>query len=244
MSLRDWWKRILPQEKRVAFGVNVLAALVPALYKSWRVTERNVEAIPTALRDHGGAILVTWHGRVFMAFATFAGRGYYALVSRSNDGEVLARLLERLGWGLIRGSSGRRAVAALKHANEVMKTQGAVIALTPDGPRGPSEVAKSGMIYFAQKTGKPVIAGGFSARPRMLFRSWDTFQLPLPFAKCCIVYGDPMFIGPDEDLEEATRRVQDAINELVAQADRELGYTPVPVSDPPTHSPGRLELIE
>jgi lysophospholipid acyltransferase (LPLAT)-like uncharacterized protein len=177
---------------------------------------------------------VTWHGRVFTAFAAFAGRGYHALVSRSQDGDLLAGLLERLGWGLIRGSSGRRAVAALKQANEIMKKPGAIIALTPDGPRGPSNVAKPGMIYFAQKTGKPVIPGGFAARPRLVFRSWDTFQLPLPFARCRVVYGEPILVGPEEDLDAATLRIQSAINELVAQADRELGYNPqyAPTSTP------------
>lgn len=236
MNLREWWKRLLPHEKRIALGVNLFSFLVPALYRTWHTVEKNDTAIPDAIQKHGGAILVTWHGRVFMAFATFAQRGYHALVSRSDDGELLAGLLERLGWGLIRGSSGRRAVAALKQANEIMQKPGAVIALTPDGPRGPSEVAKAGMIYFAQKTGKPVIAGGFSARPRIQFRSWDTFQLPLPFARCHIVYSDPIFIGPDEDLEAATQRVQNAINELVAQADRELGYHSHPVPSMPSHT--------
>ncbi|MBC7809136.1 MAG: lysophospholipid acyltransferase family protein [Akkermansiaceae bacterium] len=229
MNLRVWWKRVLPREKRIGFCVNLTALIVPALYKTWHTTSHNEEVIRRAARQYGGAILVTWHGRVFTAFAAFAERGYHALVSRSEDGDLLAGLLGRLGWGLIRGSSGRRAVAALKQANEVMKKPGAIIALTPDGPRGPSEIAKSGMIYFAQKTGKPVIPGGFSARPRIVFRSWDMFQLPLPFARCRIVYGDPIFIGPDEDLDAATLRVQNAINEHVAQADRELGYDPQPV---------------
>jgi lysophospholipid acyltransferase (LPLAT)-like uncharacterized protein len=233
MSLREWVKRLLPHEKRVAFCVNLFAVLVPTLYKTWRTTSRNEEAVKKAAEEYGGAILVTWHGRVFTAFATFAGRGYHALVSRSNDGELLAGLLEKLGWGTIRGSSGRRAVAALKQANDIMKQPGSIIALTPDGPRGPSEVAKPGMIYFAQKTGKPVIAGGFAARPRLVFRSWDMFQLPLPFARCRIVYGDPIFIAPDEDLEAATKRVESSIKELVAQADRELGYD-LPAA--PTHS--------
>lgn len=215
-------------------GVNLFALIVSALYKTWRTTSHNEEALQRATQQYGGAILVTWHGRVFTAFAAFAKRGYHALVSRSNDGEILAGLLERLGWGLIRGSSGRRAVAALKQANEIMKKPGAIIALTPDGPRGPSEVAKSGMIYFAQKTGKPVIPGGFSARPRIVFNSWDTFQLPLPFARCRIVYGDPIFIGPDEDLDAATLRVQNAISELVAQADQELGYDPQPAYNIPS----------
>ena len=245
MATRDWWNRILPHEKRVALTVNFLAFLVPALHKTWRTVEQNKEALPTALQKHGGAILVTWHGRVFMAFATFINRGYHALVSRSNDGELLASLLEKLGWGLIRGSSGRRAVTALKQANDIMKKPGAVIALTPDGPRGPSEVAKSGMIYFAQKTGKPVIPGGFSARPRILFRSWDTFQLPLPFARCCIVYGEPILIAPDEDLDAATLRVQNAITELVAQADYALGYTPqASHSKSASDLSSSLELVE
>ncbi len=226
MNWREAWGRVFPHEKRLAFLVNLFAVLVPALYSTWRTSSYNEDSVRRATRAYGGAILVTWHGRVFTAFAAFAGRGYYALVSRSQDGDLLAGLLERMGWGTIRGSSGRRAVAALKHANEVMKKPGAIMALTPDGPRGPSEIAKPGMIYFAQKTGKPVIPGGFAARPRLQFRSWDGFQLPLPFAQCRIVYGDPIFIAPEEDLEDATRRVQEAITGLVAQADRELGYTP------------------
>lgn len=202
----------------------LIGFFVPLLHRTWRITLENEAAMQALVEKHGAVVLVTWHGRMLVPIACTRNRGYYALVSRSRDGGMLCAIFERLGWKLIRGSTGRNAIEALRQGCEVLSHPGTVLAFTPDGPRGPRNIAKSGMIYFAQKTGKPIVPVGVSARPRRLLKSWDKFQVPLPFARCFWMYGDPIYASPTDDCEELTCRVQDAINALEAHADRQMGY--------------------
>ena len=228
MSLKSWWKRVIPPETRTAIGVNLISAILPLLHKTWRITDENRAAVEDSLAANRGVIMVTWHGRCLVPFTVMMHRGCHALVSLSNDGELLAGVLKRLGWGLIRGSSARVAVAALKRANTVLAEPGAMLAFTPDGPRVPCGVAQPGMIFLARKTGKPLYPVGIAATPRVLLRSWDRFLIPLPFARCHFIYGDPIHVGADEDLNAATLRVQTAISALEARAEAFLGSTPLP----------------
>ena len=229
---KEWSKQVYPHEKRVAFVSRASAAMIPALARSWRMTIENEHFIEQAQTKHGGVVVVTWHGRILAPVAYWIGRGYFALVSYSNDGDLLSAFFERCGWNLIRGSSGRRAVEALRTGREALAKPGTVLAIASDGPRGPAGVAKPGMIYFAQKTGKPVLPAGISARPRLLLKSWDRFQIPLPGARVCWIWGEPIYVGANDDLEAATCRVQAAISALEAEADRRLGYAPITYPPP------------
>jgi hypothetical protein len=219
------FKRYLSRERRDRFVITLVSALVPLLHRTWRVTLKNEPAMQTVVQEQGAVILVTWHGRMLVPTACSQNRGYHALVSRSNDGAMLCAIFERLGWHLIRGSTGRNAIEALRQGRRVLSQPGAVLAFTPDGPRGPSRVAKSGMIYYAQKTGKPIMPVGVSAWPRCLLKSWDRFMVPLPFARCVWIYGDPIYVTEGEDSDALTRRVEAAINALEKQADACLGLT-------------------
>ena len=236
MNLRAWWKRVVPHEKRTSIAIKLLSAVLPLLHRSWRITEENRDGMERARVEQGGVIMVTWHGRALVPFTIMMHKKCYALVSLSNDGDLLSRVLEAIGWGIIRGSSGRGAITAIKQAKAVLAEPGAMLAFTPDGPRGPSGVAKSGMIYLARKTGKPLFPVGIAATPRYLFRSWDRFMVPLPFARCHFIYGEPIEIDADEDLEAATLRVQIAISAVEARAERYLGQEPLPASYRPLHA--------
>jgi lysophospholipid acyltransferase (LPLAT)-like uncharacterized protein len=224
--LRGVFRRVFSHEQRVSATSRLLSSVIMLLHRTWRVSLENEAVVEALVKEHGSVILVTWHGRLLVPFACTQNRGYYALVSRSGDGALLSAIFERLGWRLIRGSSNKFAVEALRQGRQILSQPGTVLAFTPDGPRGPANVAKPGMIYYAQKTGKPIVPVGVSARPRRFLRSWDRFQIPLPFAKCLWIYGDPIYAGPKDDLAELTERVQTAINALEVEAERRLGYEP------------------
>lgn len=230
--VRGFLRNTFPHGQRDAVAARLLAGAVVLLHRTWRVTLENEAQMEALVREHGAVILVTWHGRLLVPFACTRDRGYHALVSRSGDGALLSAIFERLGWRLIRGSSNKFAVEALRQGRQILSRPGTVLAFTPDGPRGPANVAKPGMIYFAQKTGKPIIPVGVSARPRRFLRSWDRFLIPLPFARCLWIYGEPIYAGPKDDLAELTERVQCAINTLEAEAERRLGFEPEPAPQP------------
>ena len=224
---KEWSKQVYPHEKRVAFVARTSAAMIPLLARSWRMEIENEHFVADAQKEYGGVVVVTWHGRILAPIAYWVGRGFHALVSQSNDGDLLSAFFSRCGWHLIRGSTGRRAVEALRTGRAALSLPGTVLAIAADGPRGPAGIAKPGMTYFAQKTGKPVLPAGISARPRLVMKSWDRFQIPLPGARVCWVWGEPIMIAAGDDLDAATRRIQEAITALEAEADRRLGYAPM-----------------
>ena len=186
-----------------------------------------------ALQETGhGMILVTWHGRTMLPISRFRKRGYWAIISTSRDGEYQNQIFKRFGWQTVRGStSARGAVQAALTVTKQLKN-GATLAFTPDGPRGPSHVVQPGAIFLAQKSGSPIIPAGISAYPRKLSsRSWDRYMIPRPFARVVWIYGDPIYIPADAKSEEDQKlwadRIGAAIDALEAQAEREVGASSV-----------------
>lgn len=172
-------------------------------------------------REYGGVIFISWHGRMMLPINQFRHRGYWALVSLSDDGEFLAEFLRLTGLHPVRGSSGRKGVRAAREMLTALE-KGGSLAVTPDGPRGPSGVVQTGVVYFAQRSGKPIIPIGNSAYPRWFLKSWDRFMIPKPFARARMLFGEPLFVGADEDIETACLRVRDAINVLDERAEQDV----------------------
>lgn len=198
-----------------------LIGLVNSICTTLRLKETGREAMEQLIVDHKGAILVTWHGRTMIPLWRVKNRGFLALISLSKDGDIQARNFASLGYRIVRGSTGRRGAAATR---EILKgiEAGGVLAFTPDGPRGPARVAQEGAVYFAKKTGKPIIAVGAAAQPAWELRSWDSYLIPKPFAKAALVWGEPLFIGPDDDLAEACLKVGAAIDKVQQAAEQQV----------------------
>ncbi len=178
----------------------------------------------------GGVILVSWHGRTIIPIARFRGRGYWAIISTSRDGEYQNRIFRRFGWNTVRGStSARGAIQAALTMTRHLKA-GATLAFTPDGPRGPSRRVQPGSIFLAQKSGCPIIPAGVSAAPRRLMPTWDRYLVPLPFARAALVYGEPIFVPADarseQEQERWAQRIGDAIDALELEAERLVGARP------------------
>jgi lysophospholipid acyltransferase (LPLAT)-like uncharacterized protein len=120
---------------------------------------------------------------------------------------------------VVRGSTGRRAVLATREVLNLL-AQGEVIMCTPDGPRGPAQEAQPGALYFAQRTGLPIVPAGIAAFPCWHLNSWDRYMIPKPFSRARWIYGEPFYVTPDEDIAGAQRRLTDEINRLQADAER------------------------
>src|SRR5579862_1254579 len=142
--MKAWWRKVRP---------GVLSGPAAALVRMIGLTLR----IKTVDEDKfegisGGKILCGWHGRSSIAGAKYRDRGFWVIISLSKDGEIQNRIFLRLGFKTIRGSTGRGGERALVESIRVLK-QGATMALTPDGPRGPSGVAQGGIMAMAKKSG-------------------------------------------------------------------------------------------
>jgi lysophospholipid acyltransferase (LPLAT)-like uncharacterized protein len=203
-------------------------ALARSIGMTLRIRYENMDRLHDAIAKHGGAIIVSWHGRTLIPANVFRGRGYWALISLSRDGEIQDHIFRRFGYQTIRGSTGRGGVkAALQLAKKIQ--EGGVLAFTPDGPRGPTHKVQQGTIFLAQRSGCPVIPLGISARPRRLLPTWDSYMIPLPFSRAAFVVGEPMFVPSDADeagKKRAAESLEAAINACEERAESLMGFVP------------------
>lgn len=182
-------------------AVVVAWALIRFLWSTCRVTHvSGIEAARQAVRDSKSLIPVFWHQHLlFGARAVLdlrdAGLKPGFLISPSVDGTAPAMLVEKVGGVVIRGSSTNTGARALRDFYETIVKQQVSPALTPDGPRGPLHGFKPGAIMLAQITGKAILPIAVATSRKYTFRTWDAFELPLPFSRIAIVYGEPVQVG-------------------------------------------------
>jgi len=144
-------------------------------------------------------IFCVWHNR--LALSLLIQRDYVqklqparrlaAIVSASGDGAMVARVLEHFDALPVRGSSSRRGPQALLELTRVA-AQGRDLAITPDGPRGPRYVVQEGVIAIAQLTGMPIVPVSYHLNWKFRTKSWDGFQIPFPFARWTVTFGEPV----------------------------------------------------
>ena len=138
------------------------------------------------------------------------------MVSASKDGAFLAAILEALNIQPVRGSSSRRGAQALLELTSWVE-RGYDVAITPDGPRGPCYAAQPGVVSLAQLTGLPIIPVGFQAHRKIRLKSWDRFQIPLPFSRCDIILEKPISVprdATDARREEIRKQLEQTLKEI------------------------------
>ena len=141
-------------------------------------------------------VMAFWHGRILPATFYFRRRGIVVITSENFDGEWIARIIERFGYGTARGSTtrgGRRAMVQLIRAMRAGKPAG----FTLDGPRGPAQIAQPGAVWLAHATGNPILPFHLEAARAWTLRSWDRTQIPKPFTNVALVVGEPIPVDAD-----------------------------------------------
>lgn len=163
-------------------------------------------------------VLALWHNKVV---ATVLALGFIkkraGLASPSADGELISVPLEKLGYKMIRGSSGKDSVKGLVQLIKAVK-EGYTIGTPLDGPKGPRFEAKQGMMYVAQKSGRPMVfMGAAYSKKWVLSKTWDKCQIPKPFSKVVCVISEPFYLEksiPVEDYKEIVEKKLNDINEV------------------------------
>ena len=193
--------------------------LLGGLSATWRLRVESEENWLRFRREGRAVILVLWHEQLLPLVHQRRGTGTVALVSGHSDGEYIARVIERMGMGTVRGSSTRGGIQGLKGLIRAAR-EGHDLALTPDGPRGPARYFKPGALLAAQLTGLPIVplAAGASAAWRI--GSWDHFMVPRPFAVVRVAYGEPRWVDRAAGRETRELLSQELGAELDALADR------------------------
>jgi lysophospholipid acyltransferase (LPLAT)-like uncharacterized protein len=202
-------------------GASAAAGLVALLGHTWRIERRGMDPRDTRLDRGERCIFAFWHARLLPLVYTHRRRSIAVLISRHRDGELIARIITRLGFLAGRGSSTRGGEEGirdmLRHAEERR-----MLAITPDGPRGPAEEVKPGLVYLASRTGFPILPVATASSSAWVLRSWDRFRIPRPFARVVVAYGDPIVVPPkltDPEVDLWRLRVEGAIRGLTRDVD-------------------------
>jgi lysophospholipid acyltransferase (LPLAT)-like uncharacterized protein len=194
----------------------LIAALGSTL--KWRVEGReHLDAVEQSGRP---PVLAFWHGRILPSTWFFRRRGIVVITSENFDGEWIARIIQRFGYGTARGSSSRGGRRALLQLRRDMGA-GRAAGFTVDGPRGPARRAQAGAVWLAGATGNPLVPFHCEASRHWTMNSWDRAQIPKPFATVALAIGAPMQVSRDANADaiEATRvALEEALYELEKRA--------------------------
>ena len=213
MKIEDWRARWL-----IAFGHRLLQIWARTLRFEIDDRAKVVGAPPN--ERYIGAL---WHNRLlllpFVLKRYLPNRRGAALISASRDGGLLAELVERFGYEVVRGSTSRQGASAIRQLADVI-AEGKDVVITPDGPRGPAYELGQGIVFLAQQSGAAVVPINMEYTACWRVRSWDRFILPKPFAKVRVIFGAPHVVrqtatGPEFETERL--RLQNAMMQLVKQ---------------------------
>jgi len=200
----------------------IAAWLIFATIRAVSLTLRydwNPRSKVTDKRPPGPGIYCVWHNRLalcLVAYDKYSKRfntntpGMAAMVSASKDGGFLSGILECFGVQPVRGSSSRRGPQALLELT-TWAERGYDLAITPDGPRGPCYVVQDGVMSLAQLTGLPILPFTYNLQWKIRLKSWDRFQIPLPFSRCEMVLGNPVRVpreATDAEREELRQSLE------------------------------------
>jgi lysophospholipid acyltransferase (LPLAT)-like uncharacterized protein len=197
-------------------GYRLIAMLGSTL--RWRVD--GLEHFDGIVSSGRQPIMAFWHGRILPATYYFRRRGIVVITSENFDGEWIAGIIERFGYGTARGSTsrgGRKALLQLRREMAAGKPAG----FTIDGPRGPARVAQPGAVWLAKATGNPMLPFHLEASRHWTLRSWDRTQIPKPFATVALAVGEPFTVRADADdaaIEEARRSLEQRLHALEMRA--------------------------
>lgn len=215
------------EELKQALVGTVGRRALDALMATVRVEVRDDPAY-TAIRGRSDPLAYTlWHGRLLPLTWYHRGEGVGALISLSQDGEYIARVVQGWGYRVVRGSTSRGGSRALAEMIRLGRN-GRSLAFTPDGPRGPRERMKPGVLIAAQRAGLPIVPVSAACSRAWWFEGWDRFLVPQPFSRVVIAHEAPVRVAPDLDeagLERLSGRIESTLRALQARLDAEFEDT-------------------
>jgi lysophospholipid acyltransferase (LPLAT)-like uncharacterized protein len=189
--------------------------LVALLGSTLRWKTEGLEHFDAIVRSGRQPVMAFWHGRILPATYYFRRRGIVVITSENFDGEWIAGIIERFGYGTARGSTSRGARKALLQLKRDMAA-GRPAGFTLDGPRGPARVAQPGAVWLAKATGNPVLPFHLEANRYWTVNSWDRTQIPKPLATVSIAMGEPFDVPATAD-ERAIEQARVALETRLAQ---------------------------
>ncbi|RPI71467.1 MAG: DUF374 domain-containing protein [Ignavibacteriales bacterium] len=204
-----------------AAGNLLIDKAINILCRSLRVEIKNKEYIENLKRENKNFIIAFWHGTMLLPWFVHRNERNAALISKSKDGDLLAKILRKWNYQVIRGSSSSGGDVALNIMIDYAKNNNSIL-ITPDGPRGPGKKMKAGAVITAKKSGLPLVLLGAGYNKKRKLKSWDKFQVPGFFSKAKVVYSEPLYVDAGLDYQSTSDVIifcEKRLNELQAEAE-------------------------
>lgn len=204
------------------FGYHLLYRVLFILCKTLRVEKINSGSIEIIKAENKKCVLAFWHGTMLLPWYLHGDPGTVALISKSRDGDLLAKLLKVWKYKVVRGSSSSGGDVALGIMVDYAKNSYSV-AITPDGPRGPRHKFKAGAVITAKRAKLPLLLVGVGFKQKKILKNWDEFEIPYFFSKAKVVYSDPILIDGNLDYDQTSGMIslcEEKLNKLQLEAQK------------------------
>ena len=196
--------------------------LILLLYNTNKWNIEGEEHYKQLIEQRKSVIISIWHGRVLTFVKQLAYKKYYAVAGTHFDAEIIARICANMGWNVIRGSSSDKGREAYEAILNTLNQPGSVVAMTPDGPKGPAKIPKAGLVKAAQRTGAFIIPAAAHSTRRWGFTNWDTFYVAKPFGRIEMIYGKPISFSEDEQFVDCLAKVKEAMDMLELEVNQRV----------------------
>lgn len=223
--MKPFWKRF-----RTGIIWRILWLISTGIAYTVRLRAVGGERLEEMRRSGRGGVIATWHGATMLPIFYCRHKGLWAIISKSRDGELQNRLVMSRGFRTIRGSSGPQGIRAFLEAARRIR-EGSVVAITPDGPKGPAKVVQTGTVLLAERGGCEILPLGVACSSVRRLRSWDSHMIPMPFSKAVVVFGQPIRVGDcktDEERQSYCEIIARALDQADADAEAALTAKEMP----------------
>jgi lysophospholipid acyltransferase (LPLAT)-like uncharacterized protein len=211
MASGPGWRVSRRKRAQAALIAHLGYPLLAVLGATYRYRVDGLEHLHAA-EGLGRPIHAFWHGRILPGAVYFKRRGIVVITSENFDGEWIARIITKFGYGTARGSSSRGALKAMLQLMRDVRDR--PVAFTLDGPRGPARVAQPGAVWLSKASGQPIIPFHLESDRHWTLQSWDRTQVPKPFARVALAFAPPLVVPRDADdgvLENCRQRLEQAL---------------------------------
>ena len=188
--------------------------ILSLIYKTNRWDVRGEKNYKSELDKKKSVIISVWHGNLLIPFMNLAKNNYHGLAGTNQDAEIIAKIGLKLGWEILRGSSSDKGPEIFTEIVNLLDDPPCLVAMTPDGPKGPERIPKAGIIRAAQKTGATIIPVASCSTKNWQFVNWHTFFLEKPFGKIFLEFGAPISFDLNDDFESCKKILIGAMNEV------------------------------
>jgi len=196
------------QKKILRFlGTWLASFFINVLLNSVKIKIQNREPVEKLVSEKKNFVIAFWHGSMMLGWYLHRNMNCAALVSLSKDGDVLAHILSKWKFNVVRGSSHIGGKEALGLMTDLTQKKFS-LTITPDGPTGPIHKMKAGAVITAKKSRIPLFLIGIGIRNKFILKSWDRFEIPKPFTKISAIYSDPIYIDEELNYDETSKLIE------------------------------------